>query len=236
MRLYHGTSSHHLDAIIKDGLVPRGNKPSLWEAASNCNLVYLTKVYALHFAGNATSKTKSDEVMLIELDSDKFPEKHVLLADEDAIVGAIHLGALSPPDNAEYALASSPHEFAQSVGRNLEAWALDGADADWSLSVIGNCTYKGVIPTDAITRIVTYDARAEWWIGFHDPLISIQNFRFVGGELEQSQLVLFDRLEEAEAVKTFLPTVYSLDDLADHVRRHRTGMWDRINGELVKVD
>lgn len=235
MRIYHGTTSLHFDSVLKDGLIPRGEKASNWEAASNANLVYLTKVYALHFAGNAAIHDQSGDAMLIELDSELFPEQHELLADEDAIVGAMRLKAIQLPDYADYHLGMDPHKLAQLVALELEEWSASGADAEWSLKVIGNCTYKGIIPPEAITRIVTYDAETAWWIGFHDPVISIQNFRFVGDELAQSQLVLFDRLDEAKAVKTMFPVAYSLDDLSDHVKKHRTGMWDRIGGELVKV-
>ncbi|MGB5857775.1 MAG: hypothetical protein WBH52_05095 [Pseudomonas aeruginosa] len=235
MRLYHGTTSLHLTSVLNDGLKPRGENPSLWAAASNAGLVYLTTAYELHFAGHATSKDHTGDVMLIELDSEKFPERHELLADEDAIVGAIQLGAMHFPDFAEYDYNLNSHELAQLVASDLDKWSKIGADAQWSLNVIGNCTYKGIIPPSAITRIVTYDAKTEWWIGFHDPLISIQNFRFVGAEIAQAQLVLFDRMEEAQAVTTFFPNVYSLSELHDFVQKYRTGMWDRVDGELVKV-
>lgn len=235
MRIYHGTSSVYLATILKDGLVPRGEKASNWRAASNPDLVYLTKVYAMHFAGNAAMQSEVGDAMLIELDSDLFPDQHELLADEDAVAGAMMKGAIQKPPFADYDSRTELHDLARRIANDLEKWSYEGADAEWSLRVIGNCTYKGVIPPEAITRIVTYDAETNWWIGFHDPVISIDNFRFVGDELFQSQLVLFDRLDEAKVVKTMFPVAYSLDDLFDHVKKHRTGMWDRIDGQLMKI-
>lgn len=235
MRIYHGTTSRHLESVLKDGLKPRGDTPSIWDAASNPDLVYLTKVYAMHFAGNAAMQSESGDAMLIELDSDLFPDQHELLADEDAIAGAMMKGAIPKPAFADYDSRTEPHDLARRIANDLEKWSYEGADADWSLRVIGNCTYKGVIPPEAITRIVTYDAETNWWIGFHDPVISIANFRFVGDELAQSQMVLFGRLEEAEAAKTMFPTAYALSSLSEYVMKHRTGMWDRVDGKLVKV-
>ncbi len=48
MRICHGTSSVHLESILKDDLKPRGQKASNWKAARHSDLVYLSQEYALH--------------------------------------------------------------------------------------------------------------------------------------------------------------------------------------------
>jgi len=234
MRLYHGTSSKFLDSILRNGLVPRGENASNWEAASNADLVYLTKAYAMHFAANVACETESD-ILIVEIDTDLLPAQHSLLADEDAIWSAWRLKALQGLGLDEHLAGLSHHEQATTIAHKLEELAELGCNSDWSLKAIGNCTHKGIIPPEAITRIVSYSNERSWWISFHDPIIVIQNFKFVGDEFIATQLVLADRLEEAEEVNTMFPMAFPLSDLDKYVKSHRRGVWDRVNGELLKV-
>lgn len=234
MRLCHGTSSVHFEAILAEGLKPRGLKPSNWQAASNADLVYLTQTYAMHYAGNAVDKEGGD-VILVEIETDLLPETSSMLADEDAILSALTLGMIERPDFAEYDPDLPLHEIAQLITADLDKFAAIGADSEWSLSVIGNCTHAGIIPPEAITRIVTYSAEANWWIGFHDPVIGIPNFRYLGGEFQKTQLLLLGRGGEAEAVPTLLPMTFELADLDDYVRSRRRRVWDQLDGKLVEV-
>jgi len=73
MRICHGTSSIHLESILREGLKPRGTKASNWKAASHADLVYLSQAYALHYAGNAVDK-EGGNIVLVEIDTDLLPD------------------------------------------------------------------------------------------------------------------------------------------------------------------
>ncbi|MCH6206289.1 hypothetical protein L3V16_20920 [Brucella ciceri] len=216
MRICHGTSSVHLESILVEGLKPRGSKASNWQAASHADLVYLSQAYALHYAGNAVDK-KGGNIVLVEIDTDLLPETRSMLADEDAILSALSMGIIERPDFANYDPDLPLHDIAELITADLEKFAEVGADAEWSLSVIGNCTHHGTVPPEAITRIVSYSAEANWWMGFHDPVIGIPNFRYLGGEFIKTQLCLLGRRDEAEAIETMFPMFFSLDDLEHHL-------------------
>ncbi|WPM83004.1 hypothetical protein R5W60_21280 (plasmid) [Brucella pseudintermedia] len=234
MRIWHGTSSVHLESILGEGLKPRGSKASNWKAASHADLVYLSQAYALHYAGNAVDKEGGD-VLLVEIDTELLPETRSMLADEDAILSALSMGIIERPAFAEYDPELTLHNVAELITADLGKYAEIGADAAWSLSVIGNCTHAGIIPPEAITRIVTYSAEANWWIGFHDPVVAIPNFRYLGGEFVKTQLCLIDRRDEAEAIETMFPMFFSLDDLELHLRERKKEVWHRRDGELIRI-
>ncbi|ABS17477.1 hypothetical protein [Brucella anthropi] len=234
MRICHGTSSIHLDSILREGLKPRGQKPSNWQASSHADLVYLSQAYALHYAGNAADKEGGD-ILLVEIDTDLLPASSSMLADEDAILSALSMGIIERPSFANYDPDLALHDVAELITADLDKFAEIGADAEWSLSVIGNCTHHGVIPPDAITRIVSYSAEANWWIGFNDPVIAIPNFRYLGGEFTKTQLCLMGRKDEAEPIPTMFPMTFSLNDLDDHIRGMKKEEWHRVNGRLIEV-
>ncbi len=83
MRLYHGTSTKHLDKILLGGLKPRKDTghESNWEGAveSRKHLVYLTDVYSVFYATATTEDTDSPVVLCVEVDEQK------LYPDEDFI-------------------------------------------------------------------------------------------------------------------------------------------------------
>jgi hypothetical protein len=233
LRLYHGTTDRHLQSILEHGLRPRGELESNWEAASNHEAVYLTKCYALHFAAN--SRTSVDEkLVIIEIDTDLLPDPSLLLADEDAVTFAWQDGKLPEFDKEKQLLYRPLEEQAAYFARHLKAYAGLGCNADWSLSVLGNCTYHGTIPPEAITRIVSYEGQTGWWFAFHDPLITAANFRFCGTEYEATQLVLAERLDEAKKIKQTFPMMISLDIVEEVCAKHRTDSVD-LNEALTKA-
>lgn len=223
MRLYHGTSSRHLEAILKDGLIPRAERKSNWEAESCADVVYLTKTYGLHFAANAR-KDDAEDMLIVEIDTDLIPDQEKLLADEDALWFAWKAGVIKPHEVEEHVHDQPQEKQVQWFAGFLEDFSSLGCTWEWSLKTLGNCTYLGVIPPSAITRTVTYEAKSGWWFAFHDPLVSPSNFRFCGAEYEATQLVVAGRLDEAKNVQMLLPMVLSLDGIDEMCRARRTGL------------
>ncbi len=69
-------------------------------------------------------------------------------------------------------------------------------------------------------------------MGFHDPVIAISNFRYLGAEFVKTQLCLMDRRNEAEVIQTTFPMFFSLDVLEKHLSEMRKQIWHRIDGNL----
>jgi hypothetical protein len=225
MRLYHGTSRRHLDHILENGLLPRAERKSNWNATSCEDVVYLTKTYGLHFAYNARLAA-DEELLIVEIDSDLLPDQTMLLPDEDALWFSWMAGEIHENDVEQYVNGLSQEEQAQWFGGFLEEFNEQGFTAEWSLKFLGNCSYKGSIPPSAITRIAAYEPTAFWWYRFHDPQVSPSNFRFCGSEYEATQLITVDRLDEAKRVPQLFPMMLgptlSLDDIDALCKEHRT--------------
>lgn len=223
MRLYHGTSSRHLDQILKEGLTPRAERPSNWDAESCNEVVYLTKTYGLHFAGNAVN-AENEDLVIVEIDTDLLPDQEKLLPDEDSLWFAWKAGAIKPHQVEAWIYDEPKERQAQYFAGFLEDFASMGCTWDWSLKVLGNCTHLGAIPPSAMTRIISYKHDGAWWLAFHDPTITPQNFRFCGAEYEATQLVVAGRLEEAKNIPIMMPMALSLDRIDEMCREHRTGI------------
>ena len=84
MRLFHGTSTEHLEHILADGIQPRKitGRPSNWErdVPSRTDLVWLTAAYAVYYAVEASGE--EHDPVLIEVDYTKLPD---IFPDEDFI-------------------------------------------------------------------------------------------------------------------------------------------------------
>lgn len=225
MRLYHGTSSRHLESILTHGLQPRGEGKSNWDAASSGEVVYLTKTYGLYFASHAR-KSIDEDMLIVEIDTDLLPSQEPLLADEDAITFAWQSGKLPPFGDENWLRTESLERQAMYFADFLRDYADIGCTAEWSVSVLGNCTHHGAIPPEAITRIISYEGKNGWWLAFHDPLITPANYRFCGSEYEATQLTVAGRLEEAKAIKHMLPMMISLDYVDQLCAEHRKSVLD----------
>ncbi len=223
MKLYHGTTSRYLSDIIENGLQPRGERKSNWKATSCEEVVYLTKTYGLYFAANAVTR-KKDDLLIVEIDTDLLPDQEALLPDEDSLWFAWKAGQIPARDVESWIYDEEKERQAAYFAGFLEDFAYQGFDHEWSLKTLGNCTYKGTIPPTAITRMLTYKADTTWWLGFHDPIIAPNNFRFCGAELEAVQLVIADRLDEARAIKPMFPMTFSLDQINEIAKSQRTKM------------
>ena len=172
MKLYHGTSARHLEAIRSRGLVPRGrgNRRSNWDHTikSRAGHVYLTTAYPLYFAMCAA---KDDEAgLVVEVDTECLLEGS-MFPDEDFIA------------QAQEKTSREQHEKVKLL-RRTAAVDLDRYQHAWSASLkyLGTCSHRGTIPATAITRIATLDfkKRPEVSVMCADPLIRIDNYRFCG--------------------------------------------------------
>lgn len=169
MKLYHGTTAKHLDAILSYGIRPRketGN--SNWEKfKSRPDLIYLTTAYPLYFAVNATETSKEESALIVEVDTKRLNKK-CFYPDEDFIAQVI----------------------AHREGRSLEIVQkevtrdLEGYQHTWeaSLKGMGTCSYQGTILTETIDKYVVIDIkkRPELWLSMTDPLITVMNYKFRG--------------------------------------------------------
>lgn len=232
MRLYHGTSSRHLESILRDGLKPRGEGPSNWEAASSNQVVYLTRTYGLHFASNART-TSDEDLAIVEIDTDLLPNPESLLADEDAICFAWQKGHLPRFSDEGWLRRQTLQQQAMYFAELLQEYSRRGFTASWSLNVLGNCTHKGVIPPEAITRVVTYEGKIAWWLFFHDPVISPLNYGFCGPEYEATQLIVAGRPDEAAQVEQVFPMNFR--EVEDICAKRRNIVFDREPAEQLAV-
>src|SRR5438552_677016 len=81
--LYHGTSSQHLEAILRNGIEPRAVRgaPSNWqELPSHPEMVYLTTTYPGYYA--AANLEPTDSLLLVEVEVARLDSK-LFYPDED---------------------------------------------------------------------------------------------------------------------------------------------------------
>lgn len=217
MKLYHGTAARHLNAILKDGIRPRGrNGRHNWKhtVESNPDFVYLTNAYGLHFAHNGTP-VDGGELAIIEIDTVHL-NPFCLHPDEDYLEQATRktIGGTGTPYPT--LCPAPPHGLRDAT--KLMHWRtrwyrkrLRTFRDSWELSLngMGTCTHEGVISPEAITQIVTMPVERCFdfmiFCGL-DPQISVLNYRHVGARYRNSMRRLFghggmerDDMDEAAA-------------------------------------
>jgi len=171
MKLYHGTSETRLHAILRDGIVPRGERDDegQWEnAPSRPDCVYLTQLYAPYFALAACEN--GERWAILEIDTDELDEEQ-FLPDEDWLEQQLraegHDAGLGHPEGA------SMKERTAICRENLEFFQEYWRD---SLKGLGNCSYQDAIPVEAIKRIALVDSKEAWFLDqATDPCISLMN-------------------------------------------------------------
>ena len=174
LKLYHGTSSVHLDNILRSGIRPRYNKKSEWKCASKDNMIYLTNAYPIHFAQHSALNNGGEPIIFeVEVDSDR------LYPDEDFLEQASFyiLQGLSMKQRTKY------------FRNNLENYKNHYND---SIKFLGNCCHKGYINKKQIIRYVIPDKKS---IAFSDPSITIENYRTMGDYYLHLIQIMFDKKE-----------------------------------------
>jgi hypothetical protein len=133
-------------------------------------MVYLTDAYAPYFAVCAAKK--NEKLAIIEIDTEQLPENS-FYPDEDAIQQGTtgnQFGIRGTTQKARTIWIRNHMEYFKSFWKE-------------SLNLIGNCAYKGIIPSGAISRVVLNDRtnlKMEWQA--IDPTITTMNYKFYGGK------------------------------------------------------
>lgn len=164
--LYHGTTTKHLDSILRNGLHPRGRRRGNWDRYhSRSDMVYLTTAYAPFFAINSVAE--EEKAVIVEVQTaDLNPS--ALYPDEDFIAQALAHQMQLPLDYIHKRVRRTLHQYQHHTCDSVHA--------------LGNAAHKGVIPPEAITRYATIDGKLQsslFWIAL-DPCISVLNYRFMG--------------------------------------------------------
>jgi hypothetical protein len=180
-KLYHGTSTRYLDAILKNGIKPRGRGKGNWEAAPSISgNVYLTSTYAPYFAAAAV-KSKNDMALILEIDTNKINGKW--MADEDAILARFSARSASLSDRNKWAVTQ-----AETMANNGEFTAED------SLNFLGTCAVRGIIRPEAITAYVTMKSINA--IMSCDASIVPINYMLLGEKYKEQQADMFNPQSE----------------------------------------
>jgi len=156
--------------MLTEGIRPRvlTGKMSKWKhIPSSKDRVYLTEIYAPYYA-NAAAR-EGEKWGLIEVDVDRL-DKNLLRPDEDFIAQALKRTSRKSEDLLK---------LTEEVRDSIDNW-----QALWSKSIewMGTCSYKGVVPPEAIPRVAIYDPESNptMTLAALDPSISIENYRICG--------------------------------------------------------
>ncbi len=173
MKLYHGTSSKYLEAILRDGLCPRRRMKGNWthSVSSNSKAVYLTSVYSIYFAQCAVNDHAAEKLVVVEVDTD--------LLDQD----------LFAPDEDFLEQASRSDENIPVFGHPMKkrnVWFRTRMHMHYqhlwekSISLMGVGAYFGIVHPAAFTRIaiLPFDHPIRW---SSDPIVCPQNHHIMGG-------------------------------------------------------
>lgn len=170
MKVYHGTSPAFAEQIVDNGIQPRGETGnSNWDATDMQSIrdhVYLSVPFA-PFYGIAASD--SSEIALVEVDVDALRTRD-LYPDEDFVEQAIRSDELDIqyPDGSVDVTA----DISERTAQVRECIELFQPYWEWSRDILGNVSHKGVVPPEAITRVVVADPPSEIRLSI-DPTIEI---------------------------------------------------------------
>lgn len=168
--LYHGTNLSALDAILANGIKPRGRdgRRNNWKhtVGSNASCVYLSNCYAFYFA---YSSTKDGEPLVV-LEVATRSLLPALCADEDA---------LEQSGRGRDRLPSDWSMKRRTIYYRKRAHLYDPAG---SIALLGTCGHIGTVPASAITRvaIIAPQDGIRLILQAHDPSITIINHSFMG--------------------------------------------------------
>lgn len=192
--LYHGTTEKYLQDIITHGLRPRGVAgPGNWEHSCNSHpdAVYLSNAYALYFA-HAALKDSEDHsrLMVLEIDDAKL-QPSLLCADEDAL------------EQMGRGRDDLPKKWDMKKRNEYYKTQIEHVPASVSLSAIGNCTYLGTIPTNAINRVALIEQSVyyEMMMRGYDPTITVINYRILGERYKEASKWIFEPASVTQQVE-----------------------------------
>lgn len=219
----HGTSVAHVQKILDRGLCPRSRRKGNWkDHPSVPNHVYLTAAYGLHF-GKSAARVKDRACALVEIDLEALDPKR-LMPDEDAVSQY-----LQTREKGRY--GSNLREVTEFARNNIKL--LRGTfDHEFSLRVLGNCAHDGVIPRDAIKRIVILnEVHTMHYLGLHDPTISLLNYMIRGQHYEETQAMFLGREYDRSAFGNGFPLTEEqerqLDRTLSFIEQNREIIYDR---------
>ena len=168
--LYHGTSLNNFEKIKNAKEIQprsRSKKETNWgDCPSHPDMVYLTRAYSTYY-GWSTLEDEERYLVVCKVNLNE-EDKQKLYPDEDYIAQVIQK---QEDENGEVNLI----ELTKIVRDNIEIY-----QSSWleSLTHMGNCAYKGAIPTQNISRAIKMKANILQW---SDPTITIINYQLLGG-------------------------------------------------------
>jgi hypothetical protein len=206
-KLYHGTSLKAAQTILQEGLMPRGNRENRWgksdvrmthqdildtELPSRDDCVYLTEAYAPYYASSASAEAEPWAILEVDL---KYLDPLRFLPDEDAIEQGTRglLGA----QLVDLELVDSEQDAKGMLGweENLESLCHRTKYfrerlhtyphlTNESLRLLGNVSYQGSVPVDAISRVSFFDSEKNPVVALSclDAQISTLNYQLCGAK------------------------------------------------------
>lgn len=190
MKIYHGTTASVAEMAIENGLLTReaSGVESLWEhtVPSAADRVYLSTAYAGYFANNA-AQGQDDRWGIVEIDTDLLDEDK-LRPDEDFLEQISRLvdaprGPIFSDLNDSNAINDPVLRMNKRTSYYRDNIHMFSHLWEESVDMLGNCSYQGNIPPEAISRVSIFNPRENkmvYWLV--DPTISLMNFRIMGNK------------------------------------------------------
>jgi len=191
LRLYHGTSSTHLDRILTHGIAPRrvSRTRTNWQAApSHHEMVYLTSAYPLYFAAAALTPHAASALLVLDVAVDELDEA-LLYPDEDFLTSVLVA-------QRQASLAQAKRETKRLLQAKRHLWRN-------SLAALGTCCFRGTIPAHALIRYALIDQRQRVHLVFEamQPSITPTNYRLMGDYYRQFLAWIFAERETLPQVQ-----------------------------------
>ena len=225
MKLYHGCSAESLRSILTNGLCPRLEKTSNWtKAPSRPDMVYLTVAYPFYFALN-----DKGFAAVVEIDTKGLSRKR-FFPDEDFI-------ALVRSRQEEKELDEVHGMSRDSLEAYQDRWTM-------SLGLLGNCCYRGTIPSRCITRYCLFnpEARRELAAEMRDePLINLSNYAAMGQSYRRLVAWMFGDLKRLPMVADTRKQIQAMQksplgrELLD-AAQERLALWKKESGDRTGID
>lgn len=184
MYLYHGTSAQRAAQMLREGIRPRSmTSMSNWKDHPSCETaVYLTNAYPVFFGNVAASEANEDEGAYLVIDTDRL-DASLLAADEDAVEQAMRNLQDDPLEGRDMT------ERTKLLRDMLLQLRHQGFTWEWSLKALGNCTYHGIVPPEAIIKTVRWERQSPMSVAC-DPAMSLLNYMIMGGYYRKLSAIL----------------------------------------------